>query len=353
MRTMLGRLVLASAVLAAAYVVGEPAPAPARAADEMSRAAICLLDSLDPLQRARCALPFDGPARTDWHFVPRDRPGVTLGEMSERSRGAARDLLRAALSSAGVLKVEAIMDLEAVLRDLERAAGGTGASREPLRYSVAVFGDPAGAGAWGWKIEGHHVSLNFTARAGQVLSVTPSFLGANPARVAAGPHAGRRALAAEEDLARALLRSFDEAQRRAAVIAERAPADILALPGRPLDEAAPAGLEASRMEPAQREMLRRLVEEYARNLRPDLAAAQLERMLGPNLGGVRFAWAGGLEPGEPHYYRIVGRTFVIEYDNTQDRANHVHTVWHDLERNFGGDALREHYEHHHRPAPGR
>lgn len=352
MRTILVRLMLAAAVMTA-LVAAEPGPAPGRTADEMSRAALRLLDSLDPSQRARCALPFDGPARVDWRFVPGDRAGVALGEMGERSRGAARDLLRAALSSAGVLKVEAIMDLDAVLRDAERAAGGTGASRDPLRYSVAVFGDPAGAGAWGWKIEGHHVSLNFTVRAGDVLSVTPSFLGANPARVAAGPHAGRRVLAAEEDLARALLRSFDEAQRRAAVIAERPPADILTLPGRPLDAAAPAGLDASGMEPAQREMLRRLVEEYARNLRPDLAAAQLERMLGADLGGVRFAWAGGLEPGEPHYYRIVGRTFVIEYDNTQDRANHVHTVWHDLERNFGGDALRDHYEHHHRPAHDR
>src|SRR5262245_35145908 len=140
--------------------------------------------------------------------------------------------------------------------------------------------------------------------------------------------AGRRALAEEEDLARELLRSLDEKQRKAAVIAEKAPADILTLPGRPLGTAEPVGLEAGAMTEPQRAMLRRLVEEFAHNLRPELADEQMQRMLGEKMEGVRFAWAGGTERGEGHYYRLTGRAFVIEYDNTQDHANHVHTVWH-------------------------
>ncbi len=316
------------------------------APDPMIAAANTFLASLSPELRSRCVFPFDARERLDWHFVPRSRPGITLGEMTDTQRIAARDLIRSALSAGGTLKVHTIMELDSILYDMERAAGGDGSSRDPLRYDLAVFGTPGVESPWGWKVEGHHISLNFSSLSGDVVATTPAFLGANPAQVRTGPRAGLRALAAEEDLARELLASLDEAQRATAVIATTAPRDILTAPGRPLDLGTPAGLLASEMTPAQRAILERLIDEYARTLRPDLAEIQLARMKPADLDGIRFAWAGGTSPGEGHYYRITGTKFVIEYDNIQNDANHIHTVWHDLEHDFGLDLLAEHYRAH-------
>lgn len=316
--------------------------------DDIGAAARKLLDALPTDLRARCNLPFDGPERPDWHFVPRTRPGVTLGEMPQPARDASHDLLRSALSPRGLAKVDDIMSLDAILRDMEKAAGGDGASRNPLAYSFAVFGTPGDGRPWGWKVEGHHISLNFTWPSPDAAAVTPSFLGANPAEVKEGPRAGHRALAAEEDLARALLASLDPAQRSKAVISTDAPREIITLPGRSLDVGPVVGLAGSEMTEPQRRALDALIREYAGNLRPELAKEQLDRMLGGGLADIRFAWAGGAEPGRGHYYRITGPTFIIEYDNTQDHANHVHTVWHDKERDFGRDLLKEHYEHDHK-----
>jgi hypothetical protein len=313
-------------------------------AGEMAAAAARLIGSFPGDQRASLVLPFDDRARTDWHFVPRSRPGVPLAAMNDAQRAAARDLLRAALSSQGVLKVEQIMSLDAVLREIENNPG-----RDPLQYTFTIYGEPSGdaAGAWGWKVEGHHVSLNFTCVGGRVVGTTPSFLGAHPATVESGPLAGRRAMAVEEDLARELLLSMEDAQRKEAVIAERAPADIITAPGRSLDDAPRVGVAYPSLNDAQRRMLESLIEEYAHNLRRETAEAELGRIRSAGMDAVRFAWAGSSKPGEGHYYRISGPTFIIEYDNTQNRANHVHTVWHDRERDFGQDALREHYRHGH------
>ncbi len=293
--------------------------------------------------RARAGLAFDASARDDWHYVPRRGAGVEFSEMNETQKLAARDLMRSALSSRGVNKVEGIMLLDAVLREMER---GGSIRRDPLAYSVAVFGTPGAGAPWGWKIEGHHVSLNFTG-VKDATAVTPAFLGANPAEVRRGDRAGVRVLAVEEDLARALLRSLSAAQRKEAVIGERAPADILGVPGRLLDEVATAGLAVSAMNAAQRGLVERLLEEYAGNLRHELAEHELERIRAAGIERVRFAWMGGFERGEGHYYRLSGPTFLIEYDNTQDGANHVHTVWRDRERDFGRDLLREHYKDRH------
>jgi hypothetical protein len=265
-----------------------------------------------------------------------------MADMTDAQRRAARDLLRSALSTQGVHKVEQIMSLDAILREIENNPG-----RDPLQYTFAVYGDPGSNSPWGWKVEGHHISLNFTFVNGYPVATTPSFLGANPATVASGPRAGARAMAVEEDLGRELLGSFDDAQRTEAVIAERAPSDILLIPGRSFDAAPSMGIAYASMSADQRRMLEELIDEYAHNLRRDLAEAELARIRAAGLDAIRFAWAGSVEPGRGHYYRISGPTFVIEYDNTQNNANHVHTIWHDRDRNFGRDALREHYERDH------
>jgi hypothetical protein len=312
--------------------------------NEMAAAATRLVESFSDAERGKVRLAFDDKAREDWHFVPRTRPGARLADMNDAQKKAARNLLRSALSSKGVLKVELIMSLDAVLRELENNPG-----RDPLQYTFTVYGDPGagGGGAWGWKIEGHHISLNFTCVNGQVSATTPAFLGANPAEVKSGPLAGQRAMAVEEDLGRRLLESCDAAQRKEMVIADKAPADILTVPGKELDAAAPAGLSYEKMNTAQRGMLEELLDEYAYNLGRELAHVELDRIRSAGLERIRFAWAGGSKPGEGHYYRITGPTFVIEYDNTQNNANHIHTIWHDREKDFGKDALREHLKHDH------
>jgi hypothetical protein len=308
--------------------------------------AAAFLASLDPALRASASIAFDDRARKDWHFVPRTRPGVTFAQLTDAQRVAARRLVRSALSARGMLKVESVMDLDAVLRELEQRSGRSGAGRDPLRYTIAVYGDPA-SHPWGWKIEGHHVSLNFTLVRGGV-AATPSFLGANPAEVGAGAAAGRRVLAMEEDLARELVLSLDDQQRAEAVVAPEAPADILTAPGRDLGAAPPAGLAYSKMTDLQKAFLDRIIREYVENLRAELAEGELNRIERAGRENLRFAWAGATEPGRAHYYRITGPTFIIEYDNTQDGANHVHTVWHDRERDFGHDLLREHLEREHK-----
>lgn len=317
---------------------------------DMAAAAAVFLDSLTPELRARAALPFEDKAREDWHYVPRRGAGVEFSEMNDAQRIAARNLMRSALSSRGMNKVEEIMQLDAVLREME---AGAGVRRDPLAYSIAVFGTPRVGGAeavmggWGWKLEGHHLSLNFTG-VGESAAVTPSFLGSNPGEVRQGDRAGVRVLAWEEDLARELLASLSAQQRREAVVSDKAPADILATPGRSLDEIESVGLAVSSMGAAQRAIVERLLGEFAGNLRHDLAEQELERIRAAGLERVRFAWMGSDRRGEGHYYRLSGPTFVIEYDNTQNGANHVHTVWRDRQRDFGRDLLKEHYQDGHK-----
>ncbi len=341
-------LILLIAAAAGLQQATQPQPAM-----QMATAASAFLDSLSPELRQKAALGFDDPARLDWHFIPRAHAGVTFGDMSPAQRIAARNLIRSVLSSRGTLKVDSIMALDNVLKEMEKAAGGTGASRDALASAIAVFGKPPAAGQaqaadapWGFRLEGHHISLNFTIpKPGSDIasvSVTPSFLGSNPGEVRVGPDAGKRILAIEEDLGRALVTSLDAKQLAAAIINVTAPADVLTVPGRDLDSATSIGLAYPDMSPPQQAMLLQLLNEYTGNLRFELASIEMDRIKKAGLENLKFAWAGGTTRNTPHYYRITGPTFVIEYDNTQNDANHVHTVWHDKTRNFGRDQLAEH-----------
>jgi hypothetical protein len=307
----------------------------------MQAEAIAFLQSLTPEQRGRAVFPFDSHERLDWHYVPRARKGIALAETDAAQRAAAHALLRAGLSEAGYRKATDIMRLEAVLRAIETVRRHY---RDPDNYAFTVFGDPEAGPPWGWRVEGHHLSLNFTFAPTPPPSVTPAFFGANPARVPA-PHelAGLRVLAAEEDLARALVRGLTPAARGKAVIAARSLGDIVSGPGRAETFGEPVGLRLGDMAPAQRGLAERLVDEYVRTMRTELAEAHRARIREAGLADVHFAWAGGTEPGEAHYYRLHGPRLLIEYDNTQNDANHVHSVWRDPTSDFALDLLGDHY----------
>lgn len=314
--------------------------------ERMARAASAWLTALTPELRAKARFGVNDPWRTDWHFIPRQRKGVSLGEMNDTQRRAARDLLRSALSAAGYLKVENIIDLELVLRAMEQRAGQSGSGRDPEKYTLSVFvdeGKEPGDADWGWKFEGHHVSLNFASASRELTATAPMFFGANPAEVLAGPYAGLRVLSEEEDLGHELMLSFDEGRRARALITDKAPADIILSPGAASRFDKVEGLREPDMTEAQRAMLWRLIEVYAKNLTGELRDWQLDRIRRAGVENIAFAWAGGLERDQGHYYRIQGPTFVVEYDKTQDHANHTHTAWHDPEHDFGRDVLREHY----------
>jgi hypothetical protein len=314
---------------------------------ELARAADAFLAGLSPAQRALAQRPLGDAERTSWHFVPGRYAGIEIGALAAEQQVALHALLQALLSARGHAKVAGIAALEPLLQRLEGGDGKDVSHRDPGRYALLVFGTPAATGTWSLRFQGHHVSLRAVVLEGRLAGHTPSFLGSNP-HDAVTPTGRRRVLGAEEDLARAFLLLLDERQRAAAVFAETAPPDVLLGPG-----VAPAALGARRgvawkdLDAVQRGVLWRLVEEYAHLLRAEFAAGELARIRGAGLDELSFAWAGSTERGQGHYYRIHGERFAIEYDNTQNDANHVHTVWRDFERDFGGDPLRQHLEAQH------
>jgi hypothetical protein len=307
--------------------------------ENMARAAQTFLAALDEEARQMVQFPFDAEERFNWHFVPKPRAGLALKRMSPDQQRFAMDLLESGLSEKGYTKAETIRALEPVLAEIEQNPS----LRDPELYYVAVFGEPSTTGTWGWRFEGHHISLNWTIVRGSSIASTPQFLGSNPAEVRSGPLRGTRALAAEEDLARALLGSLDNAQKAQAVISPEAPDDILTSNARKAGRQAQNGIAYAELSPEQRGLLLAVIEEYA-GVQPEaLARQRVERIRAAGFDRIRFAWRGGRNRGEPHYSRIQGPTFLIEYDNTQNGATHVHSVWRDFDGDFGIDLLEQHY----------
>lgn len=323
---------------------------PSAVAQAMGQAAQAWLDALAQPIRSQATFAMEGKERLDWAFIPKHRLGVSLRDMNLDQRRAAHALLRSALSDQGYLKATTVMALEETLRTLEADRPDVEEFRHPGKYWFAVFGDPGGAGPWGWRVEGHHLSLHFSVVPGEGVAVAPAFFGANPAEVPRGLQAGLRVLGREEDLARGLLGTLDANQRRAAVIADQAPRDIVTAPGVALDQAGPQGLAYRDMTLPQRAALQELVRQMAHNLCRELAERSLQEIEGAGWDDVRFAWAGSDQPRQGHYFRLHGPTFLVEYDNTQNDANHIHLVWHAANNDFGADMLRRHYaDHPHAP----
>ena len=307
------------------------------------------LGILEPVQRDRAVFPFESTERFVWDYRPGTRLGLSLGDMTELQRDAAQAVLDAALSDRGATEVRSIIALEPILGEIERQAGrGNWSRRDPGLYWFAVFGQPDDGTAWSWRIGGHHVAIQSTVAGRQVIGSAPSFLGANPATVPGGPLAGQRAIDGEETLARVLLSSLSATQRQVAVVDPVAPPDILSGIGRRADlREIPTGIRYDHLEASQRDALERLIRHYLDRVVEEVAVAEWERIRAAGLDGVTFAWAGPAEPGRGHYYAIRGPNLLIEYDNTQDGANHIHAVWRDPANDWGEDVLAAHYRESH------
>ena len=301
-------------------------------------AAADFLATLDPAQKTKANLPFDGDERENFHYTPRDRAGLPLKEMTDAQREAVMNLLDSALSEKGKLKVTQVITLEGILAEIEKKPD----SRDPGKYGIIIFGTPGDLKGWGWRFEGHHLSFNLTFAGGKT-SVTPSFLGSNPAEVRESPHKGLRVLAAEEDLARTLVSTLVAAGKPEVVFSEKPPGEIITAENRTATTLDPVGVLASDMTETQRTALLTLIAEYTGRYRSEIAAADMEKIKTAGIDKIRFGWAGGTKPGEAYYYRIQGPTFLMEAANVQNNANHIHATWRDFTGDFGRDLLREHY----------
>jgi len=317
----------------------------------MQSAADAWLKSLNHEQRTLATFEFsDSEQRENWHFVPGNnfeqtygypRQGLTYIRMQPEQRHLADVLLAAGLSPTGFAKAKTIMSLEDILRIKE---GDLTGRRDPNKYHYTIFGEPSDDGAWGYRVEGHHLSLHYTLKGGKLISTSPTFFGANPHEVEMGPRKGLRPLAEEEDLAFELVNSLNDEQKEKAIVADTAYRDILtSADTRAKLEDQPTGIPASELTADQMETLMALVEEYASNVPAEIMEARMEQARETDVREMYFAWAGSTEPGVGDYYRVQTPTFLIEYDNTQNDANHTHTVWRDYDNDFGRDLLALHH----------
>jgi hypothetical protein len=304
------------------------------------------LSMLNDDQSAKARYPFEDEERYNWHFVPRERNGISFNDLDEKQRQAALALLKASLSEQGFQKANNIMALENILREVENRPADD-KYRDPLNYYVTIFGNPEEKNIWGWRLEGHHISINFSTADGLIASSTPTFWGSNPAIVRSGRNTGRQILKSETDLGFTLVNSLDMKQMKVAVVSTKAPSDIITGNQRKaeLDEA--KGLPYTDMNEQQKKLFMQLLNVYVRNYQMGFAKRLMDKIEKAGIENLSFAWAGSLQPGAGHYYRIQGPMLLIEYDNTQNNANHVHTVVRDLTNDFAEDILKEHYEKEH------
>lgn len=339
MKTFLLRLIaisLGALLLTSAYTR-------MHSASVMAGAANAFLASLTAPQRAQATYPFSDDERFDWHYIPKPRKGLPLRDMTAEQKQLAHALLAAGLSQQGYIKAVSIMSLDQVLKIME---GGAAPTRDPDGYFFTVFGEPSASGTWGYRVEGHHFSQNYTIVNGQVQGA-PSFFGTNPAEILQGPRKGLRVLAREEDLGRQLVKSLNADQKKTAILSKDAPKEIVTEASRKAAlNGQPSGIQASQLTAPQRAILQSLLDEYCENMTEQIDQRREEQIKKAG-DHVYFAWAGGEEPGQGHYYRIQTASFLVEFDNTQDHANHIHSVWRDFNGDFGLDLLKEHYQSSH------
>lgn len=298
----------------------------------MATAASRLVSSLDAEKAAKIQFGFDDPERLNWHFIPRERKGLSIKAMNGAQRALAFGLIQTGLSASGYLKATTIMSLEEILREMEK---GSGPVRDSELYFLSIFGTPSDQGKWGWRVEGHHLSLNFSVENGIIVSATPTFFGSNPGEVREGPRQGLRALAELEDRALRIVQALTPEQKKEAVVSAEAPKDVRSAntPQAPRDPA--IGLAHAKLDARQKPMLQALIEAYAQQMPPDIGRKWLNDIRESDPDQIKFAWFGAEDRNQPHAYRVQGPSMLIEFNNTQNNANHIHSFWRSMLGDFG------------------
>ncbi|HSM64402.1 MAG TPA: DUF3500 domain-containing protein [Gillisia sp.] len=300
------------------------------------------LNSLNQGQRSRTQLPFDDLSKTKWHFIPSSmwpRKGIEIAELDNNQKMLLHALLQSSLSKSGYKKTIQIISLENVLLDIS----GDSIMRNPDKYSVAFYGNPEKDSLWSWSFEGHHISLNFTILNGNT-SIAPRFLGASPATILSGSREGERTLGKEEDLGFELINSLSKEQKKMAIIQDKSLPGIVTKNLIEFDPLSPIGIKYEGLNSSQQLVFLKLLNEYLSTLPEKEAEKRMEKIKNEEINNVRFGWAGATISGEGHYYRIQGTSFLIEFDNSQNNANHIHTVWRDFDGDFGRNLIKEHYK---------
>lgn len=311
-------------------------------ADNNNKSAIDFLNALNKEQLEKTSLPFDDTSRVSWHFLPSSmypREGITLGELNATQKDLFAKMFREFISESGYKKTKQIINLENILVEL----GGDPDFRDATKYFIAFYGNPKKDDIWAWSFEGHHVSLNFTISKNKIVA-SPRFYGANPAIVTKGKNKGLHTLHKEETLAYGLLHSMTEIQKKQAIFRTVAFKDIVTSHDSEVSPLDKKGISVKSLDASQKELLKAIIMEYLKSLPKQQAEQRAQQITKEELNDITFGWAGNTALGEAHYYRIQGTSFLIELDNTQNNANHIHCVWRDFNGDFGRDLIKEHYK---------
>ena len=308
---------------------------------EMVEATNAFVSSLSVQQRNNGIYTFEDEERFNWHFIPRDRKGVPFRSMNDSQRAAAQNVLQTFFSAKGYQRAEAVRSLESVLAEIE--VNGR-FDRDPELYFLTIFGTPGLDSNWALRYEGHHLAYNWTFVSGMGIASSPQFFGSNPAEVRSGEKIGTRVLSAEEDLGRDLVSALSADQKKMAILDLEVPGDIFTAAEREITRLENSGISYSELNSRQKRMLIALIDELASMQSEVIAEARMASIRSEGLEDIKFVWIGGIERGDPHYYRVQGSGFLIEYDNTQNNANHIHLVWRDFTGDFGRDLIRMHYQ---------
>ncbi len=314
--------------------------------DEIRSNVQSFISLLNDQQKSQGCFALEDEERFHWNFVPINRKGICLKELNANQQKAFMNILRAALSAEGYEKASSIMQLEIILKALENR-GNDDDYRNPNKYFFSLFGTPSPTVTWAWRIEGHHVAFNFL-HTKEGMAVTPYFMGSNPAIVPSGAEKGKQVLRAESEKGFQLLHSLDYNQQQIAVFAKEALPEIITGNDRRVKSITPQGISYNKLNEAQQKLFRELITVYLMNYSQEIADRLIKSIEVAGFGQFYFAWAGALQWGKGHYYRVQGDDLWIEYDNTQNNANHVHTVVRSLSNDFGEDLLKNHYEEHHK-----
>ncbi|MEJ8841743.1 DUF3500 domain-containing protein [Lacibacter sp. H375] len=311
--------------------------------------AITVIHSFNSEQKTKSVFPFDEMSRYDWHYLPPSlipRRGVCLKDLDSSQKKNVYALLKSFLSEKGFSQTQDIMNNEYYLKELEPNM----IHRIPENHFIAFYGNPGKDSVWGWKFSGHHIALNFTVVNNQ-LAFTPVFFGVYPAEIKEGKNKGRRIIKDEEDLGFELINMLTAEQKLQAIFQSKAFTDIVTTNAIQVGHLAPVGILAKDLTLQQKNILNKLIACHLSSMPTEIAEMRMKRIVSEDFNELRFGWAGGLVKGVPHYYRIQGKTFLIEFDNTTHNANHIHIVWRDFNGDFGVDLLNEHYKkskHHHK-----